>query len=436
MTDLAVLILAAGKGERMQSELPKVLHPLGGIPLLGHVLQAAAVLKPKKVVAVIGHKAEEVRQAFVKHPSVQWVLQPKQLGTAHAVRMALPLLRGFKGRVLILYGDVPLLRAETLSQMLQLAKEKDSDVMLATTHLPVPTGYGRIVRNERGEVSGIVEEKEATPQQRGILEVNPGIYLVKAELLNLLSRIQPSAVKREYYLTDLIVETLKDGKKVTSYIVKDSDEVLGINTRVDLARVSRLLQQRVNRSWMDRGVTLVAPDHTWIETTVVLARDVVIHPGVVLTGQTRIASGAQIFSHSVIEDSVIESGARIGPFAHLRPGTVVGERSHIGNFVETKKAILQKDVKANHLSYLGDVSIGSGTNVGAGTITCNYDGKKKHRTEIGKNVFIGSDTQLVAPVKVGDRALIGAGTTVTKDVPAGSLVLSRVSQVNVGKKRK
>ena len=432
MSDLNVIILAAGKGERMVSQQPKVLHPLLGKPLLCYSLETAFALRPKKVIVVVGHQAREVKKTFgsLTGQKITWVNQGKPLGTGHAVLTASSQVK-LSGEVLILYGDVPLLRLETLQQMQRSFSEKQSDLMVATTHLEDPSHYGRILRNERGEVEGIVEEKELNPQQKRIQEINLGIYWLKADLLGLLKRVKKSAVKREYYLTDLVSETIQAGKKVAGFVLKDSEEALGVNTREELSHAARLLQTRINQDWMKAGVTLLDPATTWIEPSVQMASDVVIHPGVVIQGKTQIASGAQVLAYSVIEESVVKAGARIGPFAHLRPGSVIGEGAHVGNFVETKKTTLGKGAKANHLTYLGDAEIGAGTNVGAGTITCNYDGKKKHQTKIGKNVFIGSDTQLVAPVRVGDGALIGAGTTVTKDVPSRALVLSRVEQKNI-----
>lgn len=435
MSDLNVIILAAGKGERMVSKQAKVLHPLLGRPLLSYSLDVAFALRPKKVMVVVGHQAQEVKKAFaggrkIRERKIQWVHQAKPLGTGHAVMTACAHVH-LKTEALILYGDVPLLRLETLQQMQKSFVKKQSDLMVATTHLEDPSHYGRIIRNERGEVEGIVEEKELNPQQTRIQEINLGIYWLKADLLDLLKRVKKSAVKKEYYLTDLVSESIQAGKKVNAFVLKDSEEALGVNTREELSHAARLFQTRINQAWMSQGVTLLDPQTTWIEPSVRLASDVVIHPGVVIQGETQVASGAEVLAYSVIEDSIIQSGARIGPFAHLRPGSVIESGAHVGNFVETKKTVLGRGAKANHLAYLGDARIGAETNVGAGTITCNYDGKKKHQTLIGKKVFIGSDTQLVAPVKIGDGALIGAGTTVTKDVPARALVLSRVAQTNV-----
>lgn len=429
--DLAVIILAAGKGERMQSELPKVLHPLMGQPLLAHVLNAARVLKPKKQMVVVGYKAQEVKTAFVDEKNIQWVLQPKQLGTAHAVLCASQELKRFRGKVLILYGDVPLLKSSTLQLLLNTAWEKKANLVLATTQLENPTGYGRIVRNGRGEIARIVEEKEATPGEKVIKEINPGIYLLDASLLDILKTIQKSVGKKEYYLTDLVSESLRAGKSVATCLLKDSREVLGVNTKPQLAQATAILKNRIQQEWLEKGVVMMAPESIWIDAPVQIESDVLLHPGVILQGKTHIRQGAEILAYSVIEDCEVGEGARVGPFAHLRPGSVVGRGSHVGNFVELKKTILGDGVKANHLAYLGDAIIGDRANIGAGTITCNYDGMEKHKTLVGEEAFIGSDSQLVAPVKIGKKAYVGAGTTVTKDIPAGALAISRVEQHHI-----
>ena len=430
MKNLAVIILAAGKGERMRSDLPKVLHSILGKPLLRHSLDAARSLNPQKILVVVGHKSEQVQKAF-PDTDIQWVHQAEQLGTAHAVLCAEKALGDFKGNVLILYGDVPLLRGETLQSLCEAAVEKKSDLMLATTILQDPYGYGRIVRDGVGCIAEVVEEKEASPDEKKIKEVNPGIYLLDAQILKTLEKIEKSIAKGEYYLTDIVVHALKDQQKVETFEIKDADEIRGINNRVQLAEATQILQKRINQHWMEQGVTFVSPETTFIENTVTLSSDVILHPGVVITGNSKIGSGSEVLAYSVIEESVVGSGARIGPFAHLRPASIVGDEAHVGNFVELKKTTLGKGSKANHLAYLGDAVIGEKANIGAGTITCNYDGEKKFQTVIEDGAFIGSDTQLVAPVKVGKKAYVGSGTTVTKDVPDGALALSRVEQKNI-----
>lgn len=427
-----VLILAAGKGERMRSELPKVLHPLGGRPLLSYSLEIARSLRPKKTVVLVGHKADQVKSQFDRNGGLLWALQREQRGTGHGVLCGLEALREKKGSLFILYGDVPLLRVETLREMENLLTKEKAALAFLTTRLENPTGYGRVLRGEYGQILRIVEEKEATPGEAKVTEVNSGIYLARIEeILEPLRRVKKSLIKGEYYLTDLVEALLKEGKKVVSLDVEDPFEVMGINSQEELSRMDGILQARIRRKWMDRGVTLVDPESIRIEADVELASGVILHPGVILRGPTTVGEGTEILPYSVVEESAIGSGARIGPFAHLRPGSIVEDRAHVGNFVELKKTRLGRGAKANHLAYLGDAEIGAGANIGAGTITCNYDGRGKYKTIIGEGAFIGSDTQLVAPVRVGKGAYVGSGTTVTKDVPAGSLALSRVEQKNI-----
>ncbi len=431
MLDLAIVILAAGKGERMRSERPKVMHLLGGRPLLSYSLQNAQTFRPKKTVVVVGRKADDIRRAFADR-GIQWTLQRQPLGTAHAVLSAAKSLKGFHGWLLILYGDVPLLKRETLQQMIQRAKTEEASMVILTTHLGEPTGYGRVIRDERGQVQRIVEEKEASDWEKQITEINSGISLVKFDdIQKPLQRVKKSIVKGEYYLTDIIAEFVLDGKKVVSHVVPEFEEVMGVNSQKELAQADQVLQKRIRDAWMEKGVTMLHPDSVRIESDVKIEPGVVLHPGVILMGKTKIAKGAEIFAYSVVEASVIGEEARIGPFAHLRPGSVVGAEAHVGNFVELKKTKLGPGAKANHLAYLGDAVVGAKSNIGAGTITCNYDGTSKHQTIIGDRVFVGSDTQFVAPVRIGREAFIGAGTTVTEDVPAKALAVSRVEQTNV-----
>lgn len=431
MKKLAVIILAAGKGERMVSDRPKVLHHVLGKSLLGHVISAAQTLHPEKIIVVVGHKSDDVKKAFEKEASIEWVFQEQQLGTAHAVLCAKQALKDFEGEVLILYGDAPLLRAETLKEMREVSEKSHADLLLATAHFQQPSGYGRILRNHYGKIREIVEEKEASAEEKKIHEINPGIYLLDADLLHFLDKIEKSIAKGEYYLTDIVVESVKQKRIIETYAVAHEDEVKGINNKSQLAEATKILQKRINEEWMSKGVTMVSPETTFIETSVILEADVILHPGVVITGNSKIGKGSEILAYSVIEESVVGSGVRIGPFAHLRPASVVGDEAHVGNFVELKKTTLGKGSKANHLAYLGDAVIGEKANIGAGTITCNYDGEKKFQTIIEDGAFIGSDTQLVAPVKVGKKAYVGSGTTVTKDVPDGALALSRIEQKNI-----
>ena len=438
MPNIAVLILAAGKGERMRSERPKVLHPLGGKPLLSYSLLLAESLRPKKIVVLIGHKKDQVQKQFVDKKIV-WAVQREQLGTAHAVLCGLEALKGYRGPLVILYADVPLLRLETLQEMQKLFLKDNPSLVILTAKLGDPTGYGRILRDDFGNIQGIAEEKEADDREKKIQEINTGVYLARAEdLLKPLRRVKKSIVKGEFYLTDLVREFLREGKKVLTVTARDSEEAAGINSQAELVRADQVLQRRIRAKWMEKGITLIDPDSIRIEKDVELARDVVLHPGTILTGRTKIGAGAEILPYSVIEESTVGEEARVGPFAHLRPGSVIGRGAHVGNFVEIKKSRLGDGAKANHLAYLGDAVIGSKSNIGAGTITCNYNGFEKHKTVIGGGSFIGSDKQLVPPVKVGKKAWIGAGTTVTKDVPDGALAISRVEQKNIlnWKKRK
>jgi bifunctional UDP-N-acetylglucosamine pyrophosphorylase/glucosamine-1-phosphate N-acetyltransferase len=427
---IAVLILAAGKGERMRSDLPKVLHPLGGRPLLAYGLETANALKPFKIVVLTGHGGDRVRKAFAGE-KVTWAVQPKQIGTAHAVLCGLEALKG-RGPLFILYGDIPLLRPETLKRMRTAFSEEDASLAILTARLENPKGYGRIVREGNGEIARIVEEKEAEAWEREIREINTGIYLARIEdVRGPLQRVKKSIVKGEYYLTDLVAELIAEGKRVVTVGAEDEDEVRGVNTRAELARADAVLQDRIRLRWMEAGVTMIAPGTIRIDARARLEPDSVLHPGVVIEGSSKVARGAEILPYSVIEESEIGAGARVGPFAHVRPGSKIGPGAHVGNFVELKKTSLGPGAKANHLAYLGDTSVGSRANVGAGTITCNYDGFHKYPTVIGEEAFIGSDTQLVAPVKVGRRAWVGAGTTVTEDVPDGALAVSRLKQQNI-----
>ena len=448
---LGVVVLAAGLGTRMRSTRAKVLHELAGLPLLRHVLRTVATLGPERVVVVVGHQADAVAAAAAQSglPGLTTVLQAEQRGTGHAVLCAAPGFADFTGDVLIVYGDVPLVRPETLGAILETHRREQADLTLLTLCFPVPTGYGRILRSPAGEVVGIVEERDATPAERAITEVNPGFYAVRSSVLfPLLGELRPDNAQGELYLTDLVALTGKQGGKVRSVQTGTAEEVAGVNTRAELATMEARLKASLIDDWMKAGVTFEDPATVYIGPEVTIGRDTVIGPNVTLRGKTRIGEGCRLEGTAWLTDAVLgdrvllrfschlegaEVGADaiIGPFARLRPGTRLAERVHVGNFVETKKAVLGAGTKANHLTYLGDCEIGPETNVGAGTITCNYDGFKKHRTRIGARVQIGSDTQLVAPVEVGDDAYVGAGTTVTRNVAAGALVVSRTPQREV-----
>ncbi len=438
-----IVILAAGQGTRMRSAVPKVLHRLGGKPLLQHVYETAASLSPQTLTIVYGHGGEQVRQCFADWP-VDWVEQSQQLGTGHAVQQALPFLN--QDIVLVLYGDVPLLRRETLQRL--LAATGENRLALLTVTLADPTGYGRIVRDEGGCVRRIVEEKDAGPEEKSIREVNTGILAIPlCRLRDWLTRLDNDNAQGEYYLTDVIAMAVADGVAVET-VAADPDEVQGVNDKRQLARLERIYQRRQADTLMEQGVTLYDPSRFDVRGEVTAGRDVEIDVNVVLEGQVRlgdrvrigagtvvrdadVGDDVEILPHCVIDGVRIGSGSRIGPFARLRPETVLADHVHIGNFVEIKKSSVGAGSKINHLSYVGDSEVGAGVNIGAGTITCNYDGVNKHRTVIEDGAFIGSDTQLVAPVRVGRDATIGAGSTITRDAPEGKLTLSRSRQITV-----
>ncbi|MCQ2033173.1 MULTISPECIES: bifunctional UDP-N-acetylglucosamine diphosphorylase/glucosamine-1-phosphate N-acetyltransferase GlmU [Stutzerimonas stutzeri subgroup] len=441
---LDIVILAAGQGTRMRSALPKVLHPVAGKSMLGHVIDTARALQPKSIQVVIGHGAEQVRQRLTGD-DLAFVVQAEQLGTGHAVAQALPNLSA--ERVLILYGDVPLIEADTLQRLLQ--KVGPEQLALLTVKLDDPTGYGRIVRDARGEVQAIVEHKDASDEQKAIREGNTGILAVPGSRIGeWLGRLSNSNAQGEYYLTDVIAMAVADGLRVATEQPLDAMEVQGANDRIQLAELERHYQQRAARRLMARGVTLRDPARFDLRGEVDFGRDVLIDVNVVLEGTVVIEDDVQIGPNCVIKDSTLRRGAIVkanshlegavvgesadcGPFARLRPGSVLGAKAHVGNFVELKNATLGDGAKAGHLSYLGDAEIGARTNIGAGTITCNYDGANKFRTVMGEDVFIGSNSSLVAPLNLGDGATTGAGSTITEDVPAHTLGLGRGRQRNI-----
>ena len=441
---LDIVILAAGQGTRMRSALPKVLHPVAGKPMLGHVIDTARKLAPRKIHVVIGHGAELVRERLTAD-DINFVLQSEQLGTGHAVAQALPALQAEK--VLILYGDVPLTQVETLTRLLEQAN--DSQLGLLTVNLADPAGYGRIVRNAAGVVQAIVEHKDASDAQRAIREGNTGILAVPGKRLgDWLGRLSNSNAQGEYYLTDVIAMAVADGLVVATETAQDEMEVLGANDRIQLAQLERHYQQRAARQLMAQGVTLLDPARFDLRGEASVGRDVLIDVNVILEGKVLIEDGVSIGPNCVIKDSILRRGAIVkanshlegaevgegadcGPFARLRPGAKLGAKAHVGNFVELKNAVLGDGAKAGHLSYLGDAEIGARTNIGAGTITCNDDGANKHRTVMGEDVFIGSNSAIVAPVTLGNGATTGAGSTVTQDVPAAALAVGRAKQRNI-----
>ena len=445
---LAIVIMAAGKGTRLKSQRPKVLHTVGGKPLLAHVITATSrIVSPADIFVVVGHHAEKV-EAAVAGTGVKFVLQAEQLGTGHAIKCAEQAVAGYDD-VLVLSGDVPLIQTETLKMLLDYHHR--GSAMTILTALPEnPFGYGRIVRRESEnalEVEAIVEQKSLTPEQLAIPEINTGIYVFQTKpLIAHLQRIVPNDNNGEYYLTDLAGIFIREGDVVTAVEASDAGEVLGANTIAELVTLDSALRSKTAQKLMARGVTIFSPETSMIDADVEVEADTVIEPYVQLLGRTRIGSECLIRSNTVIEnstiadgvlirqscvitDSSIDTGAKIGPFAHLRPGSEIGEDAHVGNFVETKKARLGKGAKASHLTYLGDAVIGAGTNIGAGVITCNYDGVNKHTTVIGDGVFVGSDSTLVAPISIGDGAYIGAGSCITREVPADALAVGRSRQV-------
>ncbi|HET8597040.1 MAG TPA: bifunctional UDP-N-acetylglucosamine diphosphorylase/glucosamine-1-phosphate N-acetyltransferase GlmU [Castellaniella sp.] len=445
---LNIIILAAGLGKRMQSDLPKVLHPIAGQPMLSHVLGAARALLPDRIVVVVGHGAERVQEVY-DGQGLKFALQQPQQGTGHAVMQALPeLLEGDEDDTsLVLYGDVPLVQADTLRALLQA---RGSGLALLTEALDDPSGYGRIVRDDQGRVRRIVEHKDADEAELAIREVNTGILAAPtAALRRWLGRIDNRNAQGEYYLTDIVGLAVADGVPVAHAQPAAHWETLGVNSRVQQAQLERIWQGEQARRLLEQGVTLADPSRFDLRGVLSCGRDVFIDVGCVFEGAVQIEDGARIGPHCVIRESRIGAGAvleacshvegalvgesaRIGPYARLRPGAEIGARAHVGNFVEIKKTRLGQGSKANHLTYLGDAVIGERVNIGAGTITCNYDGVNKFQTVIEDDAFIGSDTQLVAPVRVGQGATLGAGTTLTRDAPAGELTLSRARQQTVG----
>ncbi len=449
MENIATIILAAGKGTRMKSDLVKVLHPILGLPMLSYPVELSLnEIEAEKTIVVMGHQADQIKKRF-EDPRIDFVLQDEQLGTGHAVLQALPLLQGFTGTALILCGDVPLVKAETLRSFIDTFLGNDSTIAVLTAVVKDPYGYGRIVRNQEGWLERIVEEKDASDEERLIREINTGIFCVRsAFLMEGLKEIGKENVQGEYYLPDLVEVARKRDLRCSAHMVANPVEVMGINTRVDLATATEALRQEKVKELMLSGVTIIDPRTTYLDRTVEIGKDTTLYPNCTLQGRTRIGErcviepnskisdteigdGVTIRSYSVITESRIEDGASIGPFAHLRPLSEVKAKAKIGNFVEVKKSVIGKGSKANHLAYIGDSLIGEEVNIGAGTITCNYDGFEKHQTIIGDRVFVGSNVELVAPIKVGSRSSIGAGTTVTKDVPEGALAISRVKQKNI-----
>ncbi len=445
----AIAIMAAGKGTRLKSRLPKVLHEIAGKPLLGHVVAAAKQVVPAaQIFAIIGHEAERVREAM-RSSGIQFVEQKEQRGTGHAMMQTREALKGFDN-VLVLSGDVPLIRKETIERLLEFHAKAGAAMTILTTEPENPSGYGRVFRKKTGsdEVERIVEQKQLAAEQLGHREINSGIYAFRVKaLLSNLDKLTTENPHGEYYLTDVAGILAKAGEKVVALRAEDAYEVLGVNTRNELAELDAHLRARKTQALMAAGVSIFKPESCVIDADVEVGTDTVIEPFVQLLGETKIGSECRIRSYSVVSNSTlgngvllrhgsivdqarVADGALLGPYCHLRPGSDIGEGAHIGNFVETKKTKVGKGSKANHLTYLGDAEIGAGVNIGAGTITCNYDGVNKFGTVIGDNVFVGSDTTLVAPIEIGKGAYIGAASCLTESVPEDALAVARARQVN------
>jgi bifunctional UDP-N-acetylglucosamine pyrophosphorylase/glucosamine-1-phosphate N-acetyltransferase len=445
--DFVIVILAAGKGTRLKSALAKVLHRAGGRPLVEQVVRACQPLKPREIVAVVGHQAEDV-SAAVEPLGVKTVLQEPQRGTGHAMLVARRAIPSRAKFAILLPGDAPLIRTETLAALAKAHQEAGAAATILSAEIENPAGYGRIVRQDDGSVAAIVEDSALSAEQRPIREINSSIYCFTLEKLwPALATLKPQNVHKELYLTDAIAVLRQKGEKVQAVLSADPDEVLGCNNRVDLAAVDAVFRRRKRTAIMMDGVTIDLPETVLIDPDVTVGADTRIEPGVQLLGKTRIGTGCTVRTGSILSDAVLEDnvlvkpytmisashlspGTQVGPYAHLRDGARLEENARVGNFVEIKKSVLGKGVKSMHLTYLGDARIGSGTNIGAGTITCNYDGVNKNPTTIGKRVFIGSDTALVAPVRVGDGAYVGAGSVITKNVPPDALGLARGQQIN------
>lgn len=445
--NLACVILAAGLGKRMNSSVPKALHPLCGRPMVRYVLDAVAGLRPDRRVVVVGQHAEEIENA-IAGPGVSFARQEAPKGTGDALLAGVRSLGSFKGTVLVLNADTPLVSTRTLRRFLDRYRRHGDLLSVLSFSAEDPSSYGRIIRDGSGRALRIVEQKDASAEQKEIREVNSGIYAINTEIMGLLSKIGLNKAKGEYYLTDLFGIAAAEKIRTGIYCLASEEEMMGINTRQDLLRAGKTLREKIISGLLSKGVHFVDPASTYVHSGVRIGRDTVIYPNVHLEGATRVGSGCTIYANvritdstiedravirdsSVIEGSRVKRSAEIGPFAHLRPGSLIGPQARIGNFVEVKKSFIGERTKASHLSYIGDALIGKDVNLGAGTITCNFDGKEKHRTEIKDGVFIGSDTQLIAPVTVGSGAYVAAGSTITSDVPPLSLALSRTRQRNI-----
>lgn len=438
------VILAAGKGTRMKSELPKVIHKVNGIPMLQKVSNVLEETGVHKKIFILGHMKEKVLSVM---GDIEYIEQNEQLGTGHAVLIAKDEILKSKDNVLITYGDSPLIKVETLKKMEEKFLADDLDCILLSCEVDNPFGYGRIILNEKEQIVDIIEEKEASDEIKKIKEMNVGVYIFKYDsLINALNKIDNKNEKGEYYLTDAIKILVNSGGKAESYKIFDETEILGVNSKSQLAIAGRILKNRKNEELMDEGAILIDPETVYIEENVVIGQDTVIYPNTVIQGKTKIGNNCTIYSNtriidseignnvtieaSLIEEATVGDYGTVGPFAHLRPKAILKESVHVGNFVEVKNSTLENGVKTGHLTYIGDAEIGQGTNIGAGTITCNYDGQKKHKITIGEDSFIGSDSILVAPVNIGKRVVTAAGSVITDDVNDDQIAFGRARQIN------
>lgn len=445
--NLICVILAAGLGKRMKSRLPKMLHTVCGIPMLHSVVNTAKELKPAKIIIIVGEHMDLIKRA-IKHNDISFILQREAKGTAHALRCARSALRNFAGIVVVLNGDTPLLNPDTIKRFLAMHKRDKNSISVLTFMAKNPDGYGRVVRGVSGNVLSIVEHKDADSAQKKVEEVNSGVYAINHDALDILDEIKINGAKGEYYLTDIVAAASVKGLKISAYCIGTEEEFMGINTREELYRASMLMKKNIIKKWIDKGVNILDADSVYIHPDVSIGKETTIYPNVYLEGHTKIGrrsiiypnvriqnsdigDGVVVKDSTVIEGSRIRDRASVGPFARIRPGSEIRPEAMIGNFVEVKKSVIGERTKASHLSYIGDATVGKDVNIGAGTITCNYDGKVKHRTEIKDGVFVGSDSQFIAPVRIGRGAYIGAGSTITEDVPPMSLAVSRIKQTNI-----